>query len=146
MRKHILDFVHRGLVALGLGPLVLAVFYLILQKQGLAQMLTVREVCLGIFSLSALAFIAGGMNFIYQLERLPLMAAIFIHGAVLYISYLATYLVNGWLALGTMPILVFSAIFILGYFVIWAIIYLIIRRKTAQVNEMLKKHQTRKAE
>ena len=146
MRKHILAFVHRGLAALGFGPLVLAIFYLILQKQGLAEVLTVREVCLGIFSLSALAFIAGGMNFIYQLERLPLMAAVSIHGAVLYVSYLATYLVNGWLALGTMPILVFSAIFILGYLVIWAIIYLIIKRKTAQVNELLKKQRIHKSE
>ena len=110
MRKHILAFVHRGLAALGFGPLVLAIFYLILQKQGLAEVLTVREVCLGIFSLSALAFIAGGMNFVYQIERLSLTVAILIHGSVLYVSYLVTYLVNDWLELGMAPILVFSAI------------------------------------
>lgn len=41
--------------------------------------------------------------------------AIFIHGCVLYISYLATYLLNGWLKWGLTPILVFSGIFVFGY-------------------------------
>ena len=68
MKKHIQEFVRRGLVACGFGPLVLAVFYLILQHKGILLTLTVREVCLGIFSLSALAFVAGGMNFIYQID------------------------------------------------------------------------------
>ena len=96
---------------------------------------------MGIFSLSALAFIAGGMNFIYQIEQLPLMVAILIHGSVLYISYLVTYLLNGWLEWGGVPIGVFSAIFVLGYLAIWAVIYAIIRRNTAKINKILKKKQ-----
>ena len=141
MKGHILDFLRRGMTACGFGPLVLAVFYLILKAQGLVQTLTVDAVCLGIFSLSALAFIAGGMNVIYQIERLPLMAAVSIHGAVLYVSYLATYLVNGWLEWGTGPILVFTGIFVLGYLVIWAVIYSVIRRKTEHLNGMIRQKQ-----
>ncbi len=141
MKKHVLEFMRRGFVACGFGPLVLAIFYLILQWQGLVKNLTVDQVCLGIFSLSAHAFVAGGMNFIYQIERLPLMVAIPIHGTVLYISYLLTYLLNGWLEWGSTPILVFSGIFVLGYLAIWAIIYAVIRRKTARVNQMLVKMQ-----
>ena len=141
MKKILLVFLRRGLAAAGLGPLVLAIFYLILQHQGTVQNLTVNQVCTGIFSLSALAFTAGGMNVVYQIERLPLMAAIAIHGSVLYFSYLATYLVNNWLEWGTAPILVFSGIFILGYLLIWAIIYSVIRRNTRRVNEALRKKQ-----
>ena len=141
MKKILLEFLRRGLAACGLGPIVLAIFYLILQHQGTVQNLTVNQVCTGIFSLSALAFIAGGMNVVYQIERLPLMAAIAIHGSVLYFSYLATYLVNNWLEWGTSPILVFSGIFILGYLLIWAIIYSVIRRNTRRVNEALRKKQ-----
>ena len=141
MKKILLEFLRRGLAACGLGPIVLAIFYLILQHQGTVQNLTVNQVCIGIFSLSALAFIAGGMNVVYQIERLPLMAAIAIHGSVLYFSYLATYLVNNWLEWGTSPILVFSGIFILGYLLIWAIIYSVIRRNTRRVNEALRKKQ-----
>ena len=141
MKKILLEFLRRGLAALGFGPLILAVVYLILQQQAGVQTLTVNQVCTGIFSLSALAFIAGGMNVIYQIECLPLMAAIFLHGSVLYISYLVTYLLNSWLEWGRAPILLFSVIFILGYLLIWAIIYSITKRNTNRVNELLKKKQ-----
>ena len=141
MKRHVLNFCRRGLIACGFGPIVLAILYLILQNQGVLQMLTINQVCLGIFSLSALAFIAGGMNAIYQLEQLPLMVAILIHGSVLYISYLGTYLLNGWLEWGVTPILVFSGIFVFGYLAIWAIIYSITKKRTERINEILKKKQ-----
>ena len=141
MRQYVTEFIRRGLIACGLGPLVLAVFYLILHHQGVVQLLSVREVCLGIFSLSALAFIAGGMNILYQIERLPLMSAILIHGSVLYVSYLGTYLLNGWLDRGFLPILVFSGIFVIGYLVIWIIICSITKKRTQKLNEILKEKQ-----
>ena len=123
MKKFVLDFLRRGLIACGLGPIVLTFLYLILKQSAAVETLTVNQVCIGIFSLTALAFIAGGMNAVYQIERLPLMVAILIHGGVLYISYLLTYLVNGWLQRGFGPILVFSAIFVVGYLAVWAFIY-----------------------
>ena len=141
MKKFILDFIRRGLASAGFGPLVLAAIYLILYCRGIVQTLTVPEVCMGIFSLSVLAFIAGGMNALYQIERLPLMAAISIHGGVLYLSYLATYLLNGWLDRGITPILVFTVIFLLGYVIIWAVIYTIIRHRTNRLNALLKQKQ-----
>ena len=137
MKRYILEFLRRGLAAWGFGPVVLAVLYLVLP----VEVLTVREVCLGIFSLSALAFIAGGMNVVYQIERLPLMAAIGIHGCVLYVSYLATYLINGWLEQGWLPILVFTGIFAVGYAVIWAVICAITKKRTARINALLKRKQ-----
>ena len=141
MKKFVLEFLRRGLIATGLGPIVLAIVYLILQQSADVSALTVHEVCIGILSLTTLAFIAGGMNSIYQVERLPLMTAILIHGGVLYIGYLGTYLLNDWLGFGIIPIIVFTAIFVVGYIVIWAIIYSIIRRNTAKLNEMLRKKQ-----
>ena len=142
MKKNIWEFFRRGLVAAGLGPIVLAILYLILQHQGVIETLTVNEVCLGIFSLSALAFVAGGMNVIYQMEQLPLMVAILIHGMVLYLSYLGTYLLNGWLKSGLTPVLVFTAVFVLGYLAIWVIIYSVTKKRTDRINEMLKNRQS----
>ena len=141
MKKIIMEFLRRGLISLGFGPIILAILYLILQHQGVVQYLTANQVCRGIFSLSALAFIAGGMNVIYQIEQIPLMGAILIHGSTLYISYLLTYLINGWLDWGTSQILVFSGIFVLGYLVIWAVIYSIVWRNTNQINEALEKNR-----
>ena len=144
MKKIILEFFRRGLIACGFGPIVLAILYLLLQHQADIETLTVNQVCLGIFSLSALAFIAGGMNVIYQIEQLPLMVAILIHGGVLYISYLATYLLNDWLAWGVTPILFFSGIFVLGYLLVWLIIYSITKRNTEKINQILKEKQENK--
>ena len=141
MKKIVLGFVRRGAAACGIGPMVLAVLYLVMQQQGVLQTLTVNQVCLGIFSISALAFIAGGMNVLYQIEQLPLMVAILIHGSVLYISYLATYLLNDWIEWGLTPVMVFTGIFILGYFVIWGIIYFSTKKKTEQLNKILKEKQ-----
>ncbi len=141
MKKFVLEFVRRGFIATGLGPIVLAIVYLILKQSAAIDTLTVNQVCIGIFSLSALAFIAGGMNAIYQVERLPLMPAILIHGGVLYIAYLGTYLINDWLDFGIIPIIVFTAVFVVGYIVIGAIIYSIIKTNTAKLNEMLKEKQ-----
>ena len=139
MKSIVKEFVRRGIAACGLGPIVLAVLYLILHRNGTVETLSVNEVCVGICSLSALAFVAGGMNVVYQIERLPLMAAISIHGVVLYGSYLLTYLVNDWLDWGTAPILVFTGIFAVGYLLIWAVIYSIIKRNTNRINEAMKK-------
>ena len=141
MKKFSLEFLRRGFVAAGIGPIVLAIVYLILQQTAAVETLSVNQVCIGIFSITALAFIAGGMNAIYQIERLPLMVAILIHGSILYVSYLVTYLLNDWIDLGVLPIIVFSAVFVVGYIVIWAIIYSIIKRNTAKLNKMLKEKQ-----
>ena len=143
MKKFVLDFLRRGLIAAGIGPIVLAFVYLILQQASAIETLSVNQVCIGIFSITALAFIAGGMNAIYQIERLPLMVAILIHGGILYISYLVTYLLNDWLDFGALPIIVFSVVFVVGYIVIWAIIYSVIKRNTEKVNKMLKQKQLR---
>ena len=141
MKKFFSTFVHRGLVAMGLGPIVLAIVYLILEKSTIIDTLTVNQICKGIFSLSGLAFIAGGMNAIYKIERIPLMSAILIHGLVLYFAYLGTYLLNDWLDLGIETIIVFTTIFVIGFVVIWAIIYSIIRKNTLKLNELLRKKQ-----
>lgn len=138
MKKTILEFFRRGLIAAGFGPIILVIVYLVLQEQAGLKTLTVNEVCLGILSLFVLAFVAGGMNVIYQIERLPLMVAILIHGGVLYISYLATYLLNGWLESGMTSFVVFTVIFVFGYLAVWGIIYVVTKKRTDRINELLK--------
>lgn len=144
MRKYVLEFFRRGLTACGFGPFVLAILYLILKHQNVIETLTVEQVCIGIFTLSALAFIAGGMNVVYQIEHLPLMTAILIHGIVLYFSYLFTYLLNDWIEQGITPILIFSLIFILGYLIIWILIYSITKKRAERLNKLLKHQKTSK--
>jgi hypothetical protein len=141
MKKIVKEFFRRGLIACGFGPVVLSIVYLVLQKNGVVNTLTVNEVCIGIFSITGLAFIAGAMNALYQIERLPLLMAILIHGVVLYFTYLGTYLLNDWLKLGWISFWVFTGIFVVGYMVIWVIIYSIIRKRATELNVILERKQ-----
>jgi hypothetical protein len=141
MKRFLLNFLRRGTVAAGIGPIVLAAVYLILGASGTLPSLTPIQAAVGILSLAVLAFIAGGLNALYAIERLPLMLAILIHGGALYLAYLGTYLVNGWLEEGALPIIIFSAIFAAGYFVIWAAVYVIVKRSTVRINRALAQKQ-----
>lgn len=137
MKKFGKEFLLRGLLACGGGPVVLAIVYGILGATGTVAHFSPNEVCMGILTVTLLAFIVAGMTAIYQLEQLPLISAILIHGAGLYIAYILIYLLNGWLKQQLIPILVFSAVFVAGYAVIWLIIYCFIKTKTQQLNKKL---------
>ena len=137
MKKFLKEFLLRGLICAAGGPLVLAIIYGILGATGTVNALSPMEVCRGILTITLLAFIAAGMTAIYQLEQLPLPTMILLHGGALYIAYLLTYLINGWLLNQLMPILIFTGIFIAGYAVIWLVIYCIEKAKTEKLNKLL---------
>ena len=137
MNKFWKEFFFRGLICAGGGPLVLAIIYGILGATGTVETLTPHEVCMGILSITLLAFIVAGMTAIYQMEQLPLPTMILLHGGVLYIAYILTYLINGWLQNQVQAILIFTGIFVAGYALIWLIIYLIERRKAEKLNKLL---------
>ena len=136
-----MDFLRRGSMSCGIGPVVLAILYVILHRNGDLNALSVDQVCVGILSTTVLAFVAGGINAIYRIERLPLMPAILIHGSVLYLCYLVTYLLNDWLKWSALPLMVFTVIFVIGYIIIWGVIYLIIKNNTYKINKMLEKNR-----
>ena len=137
MKKYVLEFVKRGMMAAWGGPMVIAVIYAILGANGVIESLPVREVCLGIISSAVMTFIAAGIPVVYQVEQLPLPMAILIHCGVLYLDYILVYLINGWLKNQLVPILVFTAIFLAGFALIWAIIYQFIKKDIKQVNQKL---------
>ncbi len=140
MKKFLKEFLLRGLLCAASGPLVLAVIYAVLDATGAVQTLTPREVYTGIFTITLLAFIAAGMTAIYQMEQLPLPIMILLHGGALYIAYILTYLINGWLLNQLIPILIFTGIFLAGYALIWLIIYCVTQTKTEALNKKLKQN------
>ena len=137
MKKFMKEFLLRGLLAASGGPVVLAIVYGILGATGVATQFSPNEVCMGILTVTLLAFIVAGMTAIYQMEQLPLPIAILLHGAALYFIYILIYLINGWLKRSLIPILVFTTIFIAGYALIWFIIYFINKAHTDKLNRML---------
>lgn len=138
MKKFWKEFLFRGLICAAGGPLVLAVIYGILDATGTVEAIPAMQVCLGIVTITLLAFIAAGMTAIYQSEQLPLPIMILLHGGGLYVAYILTYLINGWLQNSLVPVLVFTGIFITGYALIWLIIYFIEKAKADKLNKLLK--------
>ena len=135
MKPFFKDFCLRGLTTAAGGPVVLAIVYGILGKTGVIEALSPGEVCLGVLSITLMAFIAGGITVVYTLEQLPLPMAILTHGGVLYVDYLLMYLLNDWIPKGGIGI--FTLIFVFGYAAVWLVIYLSTRIKTAQINKKL---------
>lgn len=132
------EFLHRGLLACGGGPIILAMIYGISGATGDISSLSPNEVCLGILSITLLAFTVAGLTAIYQVEKLPLIVAILIHGAVLYSTYILIYLLNGWLKRQLLPIAIFTAAFVIGFAIIWCIIYFCTKAKTEKLNQTLR--------
>ena len=139
MKKFLKEFLLRGLICASGGPIVLAIIYGILGANGTVEAFSPREVCMGILTITLLAFIAAGMTAVYQMEQLPLPIMILLHGGALYIAYILTYLINGWLHNSLVPILIFTGIFVAGYALIWLIIYSVEKAKTEALNKKLKK-------
>ena len=135
MKKLGKEFLLRGLLAASGGPIVLAIVYGILGATGTVSSFSPREVCLGILTVTLLAFTVAGMTAIYQLEHLPLGSAILIHGAGLYAAYILIY---RWLKQQLVPIAIFSGVFIAGYALIWLIIYSATKTKTERINKKLR--------
>ena len=138
MKKFLKEFLFRGLICASGGPIVLAIIYAILGATGAVEAFSPREVCMGILTITLLAFIVAGMTAIYQMEQLPLASMILLHGGGLYSAYILTYLLNGWLQNSLIPIAVFSGIFIAGYALIWLIIYCVEKTKAENLNKKIK--------
>ena len=138
MKKFWKEFLFRGLICAAGGPLVLAIIYGILGSTGTVEAVSTTEVCKGIVTITLLAFIAAGMTAIYEMEQLPLPNMILLHGGALYIAYILTYLINGWLQNSLIPILVFTGIFVVCYAIIWLIIYCVEKVKAEKLNKILK--------
>lgn len=138
MKKYFKEFMHRGLLCMGFGPLVLAVVFGILDLCGVVHVISVSQMVLGIFTVILMAFIAAGVTIVYKIEKLPLLYATIIQGVTLYLDYAIIYLVNGWLKNGLTPFIIFTIIFVLGYALIWGIVYLFIRKDIEKINKKIR--------
>lgn len=137
MKRTILEFAKRGLMASAGGPIILAIIYGISGVTGTMTALSPTEVCIGIITVTIMAFIAAGITTVYQIEQLPLLSAIMIHCGVLYLDYIIMYLINNWIPKDWVAIGIFTGVFLLGFALVWLIIYLSIRHKTNKLNHSL---------
>lgn len=139
MKKRVQKFCFRGLIFGGFGPLVYALVMLILQLSGMDVMADGVMIFKAVISTYLMAFVISGASIIWEEERLGLPVCILIHGLLVYFSYLITYLTNGWIKTDWKALGVFSSVFVIGYLLIWLMIYLIEKNKVKKFNYKLRK-------
>lgn len=137
MKKCFKQFLQRGLMCSIGGVVIVMIIYGVLASKGILTTLTPHKVITEVLSAALLAFIMGGVSVVHSIERLSLMSASLLHGLVIYVDVIAIYLYNGWLPASAKWIGGFTAIFVLGYLIIWVVIYLSIRRRVNKINSRL---------
>ncbi len=138
MNNNILKkFLLRGCLFAGLGPIVAGIVYLILSFSIKNFSLSGPEVFIAIISTYALAFIHAGASVFNQIENWGITKSLFLHLITLYIAYVGCYLVNSWIPFNWVVITIFTAIFIITYFIIWSIVYICIKITCKKFNKKL---------
>lgn len=137
MNKYVKEFLHRGFVFSGLGPVILGIVYLCISFSTEDFALSGINIFLGIISTYIMAFILAGASVFNQIEHWSLAKSTLFHFITYYLVYIICYLVNSWIPFDLRFLLIFTAVFIGGYFIIWFIICLSIRAISKKLNKKL---------
>ena len=132
------DFFLRGLMFGGMGPLIAGIVYLILHFTLQDLTLTGLQVFTVIVSTYLLAFVHAGASVFNQIESWPLAKSILCHFGLLYIAYVLCYVINSWIPFEPLVLGIFTAIFAVGYAVIWLAVYVSIRVTVKRLNRSLR--------
>ena len=138
MNRHLKNFLRRGLVFAGFGPIILGIIYFILSHTVAGFSLSGGEVFLGVISTYLLAFVHAGASVFNQIEEWSLGKSLFCHLGSLYLAYSICYLLNRWIPFHVTAFLIFTAAFVVGYFAVWLAVFLIVRATSKRLNQNLK--------
>lgn len=131
------EFLLRGLLFGGFGPIVVGIVYAVLQHTLPDFSLTGSQVCLAIVSTYLLAFVQAGASVFNQIEHWPLPKALACHFGSLYAAYVLCYVVNTWIPFKTTVLLIFTGIFAAAYLVIWLTVFITVKTVSKRLNNHL---------
>lgn len=138
MNKYLKNFLHRGLIFGGFGPIVVGIVYAILEKALNDFYVSGTQICLAVVSTYILAFLQAGATVFNQIEEWSVPKSLLCHFLTVYLAYTACYLINTWIPFKPQILLIFTAIFAVIYFVIWVVTYLSVKaaskKMTAKLN------------
>lgn len=137
MTKYVKEFMHRGLMFGGFGPIVIGIVYVIISKIETDFSLSGAEVLLAVVSTYLLAFLQAGATVFNQIEHWSLPKSLLCHFATLYFAYSVCYLVNTWIPFEPAVLLIFTGIFVTSYFVIWFTVYFIVKNTSKKFNQKI---------
>ena len=134
MNKYLKEFLHRGLVFGGFGPIILGIVFAILQFTVKDFSLGGVQVLVAILSTYMIAFVQAGASVFNQIEHWPIAKSTFCHFGAIYVVYLLSYVLNTWIPFKLIAVAIFTGIFVAVYFVVWITVYLIVKHYEKKLN------------
>ena len=138
MNKYVKEFLHRGLMFSGFGPIIFGIIIFIVSKTTDTFILEAGEVLIGIVSTYLLAFVHAGASVFNQIEHWGIGKSLLCHLSTLYVAYSICYVINTWIPFEPKMLLLFTVIFMVIYFVVWGIVYFTIKATSKNFNAKLK--------
>ena len=138
MNKYVKEFLHRGLMFSGFGPIIFGIIIFIVSKTTDSFIFEAGEVLIGIVSTYLLAFVHAGASVFNQIEHWGIGKSLLCHLSTLYVAYSLCYLINTWIPFEPTVLLIFTLIFMVVYFVVWGIVYFSIKATSKNFNAKLK--------
>ena len=133
------QFLQRGIAFGGFGPVIAGIVFWCISLALPDFKLTGGQVLLAIVSTYILAFVQAGASVFNQIEEWPLAKSLACHFGLIYLAYVGCYLLNSWIPFEPMVIVIFTAIFIVSYAVIWLTVYACVKAVSKRCNEKLVK-------
>ena len=137
MNKYLKEFLHRGLVFSGFGPIILGIIFLIISKTSANFSITATQILIGIISTYMIAFLQAGASVFNQIDGWSVPKATFFHFLTIYIAYIGAYLLNSWLPFDPKVILIFTLIFLVVYIAIWLTVVISIKIVSKKLNKKI---------
>ena len=137
MNIYVKEFIKRGLMFSGLGPVTTALVIFIISHFEENLHLGASQVLIMAVSTYILAFVQAGATVFNQIEHWSVPKSLACHFSSLYAVYVFTYLVNTWIPFNINVILVFTAIFVATFFIIWTVVFLAVRHLSRKLNKNL---------
>ncbi len=137
MNNYLKEYLKRGLMFGGFGPIVAGLVLLIIDLSGVTISLNGKDVLLAIVSTYILAFVQAGSTVFNQIEHWSLLKSLFFHFISIYLAYSGCYILNSWIPFEPIVLLIFTALFVVTYFIIWITVYLIVKSASKKLNKKI---------
>ena len=137
MNKYVKEFLHRGLMFAGFGPIVFGIIILCISYFDRVSDHSALPIFGGIVTTYVLAFVQAGATVFNQIEHWSVPKSLFCHFGLLYVFYSLAYVFNSWIPFKVEVLGVFTVIFVAVFFLVWGIVYLAVKSTGKKFNEKL---------
>ncbi len=138
MNRYVKEFLRRGLIFAGFGPIVFGIVIMCISYFENVPEHPALKIFIGIVTTYILAFVQAGVTVFNQIEHWSVPKSLLCHFGALYVTFSLCYIFNSWIPFEAEVLGVFTVIFAVVFFVIWGIVYLCVRNTSKKINEKLR--------